>query len=394
MKHRLIFISAAILLPALIAATPTFAATVAVGTCMPGKVSYDNLTDAVQGVPTGSTILVCPGSYAEQIVINKSMTLKGVTNGNSGYPVLVPPAGGMVTNATGLNVFSFFGAGTQFAAQIVITGGVTVTLSGLALDATGYNLPTCYPVVVGVLIQDSSATLAGMAIKNQLETGPPPCNAAGSGAGVLAQNDTGLALTVNVHDSTFVNAAQTFESDGATTTSTFNNNSLIGNPASNANAINILSGNSTIQGNSISDFNYPLAGTNINAAAYGIFIECVPGGTVAGNTISNSQVGIYLYNGCATNSVSVTGNKISDAAFIGIDVGSLNGLVQNNDIRTTQTAIRIPGSSAGNTIQGNNINDTCAAFGANPAAGTNNLLNNTVFNAQNLAIVNTTALCP
>ena len=394
MKHRRNVILLASVLLVLLAAGPGFAATVAVGTCMPGRVSFDSLTDAVQGVPAGSTILVCPGTYAEQIVINRSLTMKGVTNGNSGYPVLVPPTGGLVTNATGLNVFSFYGAGTQFAAQIVITGGVTVTLNGLALDATGYNLPTCFPYVVGVLIQDSSATLAGMAIKNQLETGPPPCPAGGNGAGVLAQNDTGLALTVNVHDSTFVNAAQAFESDGAGNTSTLSNNSLVASPASDWNAISILSGNSTIQGNSISDYNYPGAGTNINAAAYGVFIECVPGGTVASNTISNTQVGIYIYNGCPTNSVSVTGNKVSDASLIGIDEGGLNGLVQGNDIRTTQTAIRIPGSSAGNTIQNNNINDTCAAFGANPAAGVNNILNNTVFNAINLAIVNTTGLCP
>lgn len=393
MKDRWNVISLASVLLVLLAAGPAFAATVAVGTCMPGRVSFDSLTDAVQGVPAGSTILVCPGSYAEQIVIDKSLTMKGVTNGNSGYPVLVPPVGGLVPNARGLNVNSFF-AGTQLAAQIVITGGVTVTLNGLALDATGYNLPTCFPAVVGVLIQDSSATLAGMAIKNQLETGPPPCPATGNGTGVLAQNDTGLALTVNVHDSTFINAAQAFESDGAGNTSNVSNNSFVGNPASNANAISIVSGNSTIQGNSISDFNYPAQTTNFNAAAFGVYLECVPGGTVASNTISNTQVGIDLENGCPTSAVSVTGNKIADASFIGIYAGSLNGLVQGNDIRTTQTAIRIPANSAGNTVQNNNINDTCAAFGANPTAGVNNILNNTVFNAINLAIVNTTALCP
>ena len=169
---------------------------------------------------------------------------------------------------------------------------------------------------------------------------------------------------------------------------------MVGNPVSNANAISILSGNSTIQGNSISDFSYPGAGTNLNAASYGVFIECIPGGTVANNTISSTQIGIYMYNGCATNSVSVTGNTVSNASLIGIDEGGLNGLVQGNDIRTTQTAIRIPGSAAGNTIQNNSINNTCAAFGADPAAGVNNILNNNVFNAQNLAIVNTTALCP
>ena len=65
---------------------------------MPSKVRFDSLTDAVQGVPAGSTILVCPGVYAEQVVINRSLTLKGQTIGNSAYPVIVPPAGGLLGN--------------------------------------------------------------------------------------------------------------------------------------------------------------------------------------------------------------------------------------------------------------------------------------------------------
>jgi hypothetical protein len=56
--------------------------------------------------------------------------------------------------------------------------------------------------------------------------------------------------------------------------------------------------------------------------------------------------------------------------------------------------MRVPSAAAGNTIQSNTVNDTCAAFGSDPAAGVNNILNNTISNAQNLAIVNTTALCP
>jgi hypothetical protein len=56
----------------LISAGSAFAATVAVGTCQPGKVSFDSHDDAVNGVPDGSTILVCPGIYQEQIVINRS----------------------------------------------------------------------------------------------------------------------------------------------------------------------------------------------------------------------------------------------------------------------------------------------------------------------------------
>lgn len=399
MKHRLSVVTLACVLLALVGATQVFGATVAVGTCMPGKVSFDSLTDAVEGVPPGSTILVCPGVYNEQLVISKSLTLKGQTNGNSAYPVIMPPAGGLATNASGLNAgTSFFGLGTLLAAQIVINSGAAVSISDIAFDATGFNIATCNPVVVAVLVQDASATLNHVSIKNQLETGPPPCPATGNGAGVLAQNDTTGATTLKVLNSNFVNAAQAIESDGAALTTTATNNTFVGNPGSNANAISILTGNSAIQGNSISDYNYPPAdvGGNINGSSIGVFMECVSAGTIANNVIGSSQLGIYLQNvSCPLNSnVSVTGNTVYNAFYIGIDLGETNGVVQGNDIRNTQTAIRLPGSSAGNTIQNNTINDACAAFGSNPAAGVNTILNTNISNALNVAIVNTTALCP
>jgi nitrous oxidase accessory protein len=395
MKHRLPMIPVICLFVALIAGTPAFSATVAVGTCLPNKVTFDSLTDAVQGVPTGSTILVCPGVYTEQIVINKSLTLKGQTAGNSSYAVLVPPVGGLLTNATSLSGSGFYGVGTPFAAQVLIESGANVTITDMAFDATGYNIPTCSAIVVGILIQDASASLTRVAIKNQLETGPFPCSATGAGAGVLAQNDGSNATTVDVRNSTFANAAQSFESDGASNTSTLSNNSFAGNPASNANAISIGNGNSTIQNNTISSFNYPPASANLNGASYGIYLSCVPSGTIANNSISTTQVGIILVNPtCPTTGVSITGNDVSDAQIIGIDVGETNGLVQNNTIRSTQTAIRVPGAAAGNTIQGNTIVDACAAVGSNPAAGVNIFANNTYSNALNLAIVNTTGFCP
>ena len=390
MTYRTSLIALICLSALLVATVPALAATVVVGTCMPSKITFNSLTEAVQGAPAGSTIQVCPGIYAEQIIINKSLTLKGLTSGNGANPVIMPPASGLVNNAFSSTTNSFWGFGTPFAAQILIQGGADVTLTGIALDATGFNIATCSPVVVGVLVQDASATLNQVAVKNQFT----PCSASSSGIGVLTQNDASSATTSTVKNSTFVNAGQAFESDGASNTSTLTNNSFAGNPASNSNAISILSGNSTIQGNTISNFNYPLAGTNFSAAAWGIYLSCVPGSSVVNNHIATTQVGIYALNGCTTTAVSMTGNEISDAQFMAIYAGGTNGLVQGNDIRTSQTAIRLPGGSAGNTIQNNTINDTCAAFGFNPAAGANTFLNNTVANAINLNLVNTTALCP
>ena len=381
------------LLAALIAASPAFSATVAVGTCMPNRASYDSITDAVQGVPAGGTILVCPGVYAEQVVINKSLTLKGQTVGNSAYPVIVPPASGLVPNATGLAVRSFFAAGQPLAAQVLIQGSAVVTITDIALDATGYNIPNCDSVVVGILVQDSSLTLNRMAVKNQLQT-DATCPVGGIGAGVLVQNDNGNPTTFSTQNSTFTNASQAYESDGVGNTSTLTDNSFAGNPANDYNAINILNGGGTIQQNTISNYNFPPAVTP-DRSAFGIYLNCVTGSTVANNRIGSTQVGIYLYNpGCPTTGVSITGNKIWGAQFIGIDVGETNGVVQNNDIRSSQTAIRIPGAAAGNTIQGNSINDACAAFGSSTSAGVNTIGTNIISNTQNVAIVNTTALCP
>ena len=215
------------------------------------------------------------------------------------------------------------------------------------------------------------------------------------GVGVLSQNDTASATTIAVKDSTFVNAAQAFEADGVNVTSTVTGNSFLGNPSSDFNAISILSGNGTVESNDISDFNYPPAGTNINSAAYGIFLTCTPGGTatwiVAGNAIANTQVGIY--DACTTSGVSLTNNTISNAPLIGIDAGATNGLIQGNHIRSTMTAIRFPGG-ASNLVENNVINDACAAYGSNPAAGTTTFTGNAVFNVVNVSLVNTTALCP
>ncbi len=395
MKLRVSLFTLVSVVLVLFAAAPAFPATVVVGTCLPNKVSFDSLTDAVQGVPAGSTILVCPQIYTEQVVIDKSLTIKGQTSGNSAYPVLMPPVGGLLFNASSLNVSSFYASGTAIAAQIVIQAGADVTITDLALDATGYNLPTCSALVVGIFVEDASAELDRVAVKNQLETGTFPCSATGSGAGVLIQNDSANPTTIKINTGTFINASQAFEADGASTTSTITNSSFIGNPASNANAISILSGNSTIKNNTISDYSYPLAAGNIGVAAYGVYLTCVPGGTVQGNTISSTQVGVYLNNPtCPTTSVSVINNDVANATFVGIEVDEINGLIQGNDIYSSLTAIRLSESASGNTIYNNVINDVCAAIGYNPLAGVNSVLTNTISNAMNLSVTNTTALCP
>jgi hypothetical protein len=365
-------------------ALPASAANVTVGTCIPNRVSFDSLADAVQGVPAGSTIQVCPGTYPEQIAINKSLTIKGVTTGDNAAPVITVPASGLVASAVGFAVpRSFVGAGTPIAAQVAIGPGADVTITDVAVDAAGAG-SQCTPIV-SILAQDSSVTLNRLAIRNQTQG---TCYR----AGVLVQNDTANPTTVKVQNSSFRRSSQAIEIDGAVT-STIANNSLDGEPTSNANAISILIGNATIHGNTISNYNFPAAATVFDAS-YGVYICGAMDGSIANNTIAGTQVGVLVNNNCPTSGVSVTNNKISFSSLIGIYAGGTAGVVQGNDIRTSSTGIRLPGGSSGNTIQGNLINDACTAFSFNPAAGVNSFLSNTLANVLHQSIVNATALCP
>jgi len=53
------------------------ASTVIVGTCSNQFPQYPTIQQAVNAVPAGSTIYVCPGNYPEQVIINKALSLKG-----------------------------------------------------------------------------------------------------------------------------------------------------------------------------------------------------------------------------------------------------------------------------------------------------------------------------
>src|SRR5437867_7585017 len=80
-----------------------FAKTVVVGdaSCQPGPQHFTTIQAAVNSLPSGGTVLVCPGTYPEQVTINASyLILRGVVNGIAGAPVITVPATGLVPNVT------------------------------------------------------------------------------------------------------------------------------------------------------------------------------------------------------------------------------------------------------------------------------------------------------
>ena len=128
-----------------------FSANVAVGTCT--KLAfYPTISQAISSVPAGSTIRICPGTYPEQLVITKNLSLIGVAgNGNSGpaasganNPTIVSPAGGLPANSNDLFGFP---NGQATAAQILVqtpsaTIGtpIVVNISNLIVDGANSGL--------------------------------------------------------------------------------------------------------------------------------------------------------------------------------------------------------------------------------------------------------------
>ena len=51
--------------------------TYAAGTCKPSLPSFSTISGALAATPAPNVVLVCPGTYPEQIVITQAVTLPG-----------------------------------------------------------------------------------------------------------------------------------------------------------------------------------------------------------------------------------------------------------------------------------------------------------------------------
>jgi pectin methylesterase-like acyl-CoA thioesterase len=118
-------------------------------------VQFTSIQGAVNSVPPGSTIKICPANYPEQVVTNKNLTLTGVSSGSADNPVLVIPSGGFVPNTASLT------SGHPIAAQILVKSPATaVTISSLTVDGSNNNLNSgCNDArLIGIYYQNASGT--------------------------------------------------------------------------------------------------------------------------------------------------------------------------------------------------------------------------------------------
>ncbi len=362
----------------LLAASPMFAATLAVGSCEPSYTSFTTISLAVTAAPiTGSTtILVCPGIYAEQVLITKKITLKGVASGGSNASIIAPPSGGLVANATS----TFPGpSGVAYLEAMVLVQNTTATIEDLTLDATG-NDTTCGQDPVGIFYQNADGTITrnnvlhvqvvggfgcqgGLGIYvesgSTISNGPPNPSAAANSTVTISYN--------NVQD--YDKNGITANGDGTNVKVTVTYNTVIGAGAVSDNAQNGIqlwgANNSTVNYNVLDGDWYTVPGT----AATGILVISSESPTISNNTISNTNVGIYLYSMNPDDTDNATVSKNSIAAtheYDGIVLCANLSTATGNKINVADESGINLGSCGDptptDTVTSNTINGACAGI--------------------------------
>jgi hypothetical protein len=337
----------------LLGVQPLLAGVFQVGSCKAKIPSFATISAAVSTVPAGSTILVCPGIYPEQVTITQALTLQGVTDSNQDIAMITVPSAGLVANSS--SVF-----GESVAAQVLVQGG-PVNIENIAVDGTGGDLQ-CAGItwVAGMFYAPGSSGQVNHAkVSGQTD--------AGCGVGIWAENVDGADKFVTIQNSSVhdMDGFGIFVASGAASPNLFA--SIRGNVVSVSPTALIGIGLDNVTGS--------VNGNDVSNAMFGI-VNTTSSVSIAFNTTSQTTAGIALQGGGSVNN-----NRIS-ASNLGVWFFSDGGVVQLNRISSiTGSAVEFNCSAA--IVSGNTINDAAIGLDNAPVGftGKNSFDNTTTVNS-------------
>jgi len=343
----------------LVAVPCVFGTTLYVGTCR--TPSYTTISAAVAAAAPLSTISVCPGTYPEQVVVTKVLTLQGIANGNNDRAkIVVPP------NVTGgATPWTFIpdpdGSVVPVAAQLLIqlsgAGGTgTVKISNITIDGTGDVGPSACSAssgwqTVAVFLVNTPGSLNNVSTTGQ-------GHATGCGAGVRDFSAVSPPVSFSMTNTSVQNASSWGVLLEGTLTATLNKN-WITVPGS---GIASYGGSGTISSNFVQSGSSAIQAIDLsNGDSWTISTNTI---VAAGNSPDGISLNAYLGQGSAV----VTGNTIVAFAW-GISV-NLNDSgaysFQKNTLVNNQTGMDL-GCDASVTLSGNNIKNAGYGFDNIPA---------------------------
>jgi hypothetical protein len=327
---RSLFLLSTLLLGTHLASAGNFA----VGTCKPMLKSFTTIQGAVSSVPPGSNILVCPGTYPEQVTISQSLRLQGVADSNLGEVLITIPSTGLTGNVT--SVF-----GEPVAAQLLVQTTGQVNISNITVDGTGGD-DGCANWLAGIFYGGgASGNIVHVRTRNQIDTN--------CGVGVWAENGSGSSASIAIQNSSVHDADAAGIFVGASSTS----------PLSVAIRGNFVSPNSVggfaVDATSVTG---DITNNDLTGALVGVY-DLAPGLNISGNGVSAVQYGMLLLApGTAQyNDIMNTGLGFS------LSTGTL--LQANRITQSSTVAIELNCSAL--TVSHNTINDAVVGLGDVPA---------------------------
>src|ERR1700683_578789 len=144
---------------------------------------FTSIQQAINSAPAGSVIRVCPGTYVEQLTINKTLRIEG-ENG----AILIPS--NMMGNGTDP------ASGEAIAAAILVENADNVEIEGLIIDGSNNGISGCGPDLRGVEYQNASGSVEHNAVRHfRLAASDAGCQ---SGEAIEIDNPSGANLNVRV----------------------------------------------------------------------------------------------------------------------------------------------------------------------------------------------------
>jgi hypothetical protein len=134
-----------------------------VGTCKSAKNPYLTISSAVAAAPASGTIQICPGTYPEQLIITKPLSLVGLTIAGHPGVTITSPAGGVIAN------------GANYSLIDIENVPGPVNLKNLSIQNVVAKFPVPYPPfcgfissdqLIGVLFHNTIGTVENLNIKN------------------------------------------------------------------------------------------------------------------------------------------------------------------------------------------------------------------------------------
>ena len=353
-----------------------------------GFANFKTIGEAVVASSNGDTIYIKPGTYKEQVILNKSLKLMPLTGESE--PIILRGDG----RAIGIRIESDSCSIEGLTLENYTGPGISVQSSGNVLDKNRFEKDN--PAIMvhssskneisnnilqdcqgGVVLWDSSNDTVSknkmdggevsILLRDSSRTSVEANKAGGSATGIWLMNSSNIAISSNDVDCKaygiwLLNSSASSLSD--------NRVLIVNNASPTSSGLYLLNSSG-----------FEAAGNAINGGLFGIGVFNSSDGRISKNTVNSSLRGIYLLNDGAQE---ISNNSIKDVAFgiamegssgntvqdctvenstraLGLATSAGNRILENHILKTRDTALEMD-SSTGNLIANNEISDSDKGF--------------------------------